>query len=67
MSLGFLWLDVKVVNKKTIFLFNVIFFIPENEISNSAKVFLAFISFHYYFTKTNDSAGSGGPGGSAVC
>lgn len=32
--LGFLWLDVK-IDKKTI----VIFFIPDNEISNSVKVF----------------------------
>lgn len=34
--LGFLWLDVKIDKKKTI----VIFFIPDNEISNSIKVFL---------------------------
>lgn len=33
--LGFLWLDVKIDKKKTI----VIFFIPDNEISNSVKVF----------------------------
>ena len=64
-----MWLDVKVVHKKPHFSFNVIYFIPENEISNSAKVFLAFILFHYYLflQKTNGSADSGGPGGSTVC
>ena len=35
------------VTKK--FPFNVIFFLPENEISNSVKVFLAFILLYYYF------------------
>ena len=44
--------------KKTYFSFNVIFFINENEISNSVEVFSASILFPYYyyyfffFTKT---------------
>ena len=28
----------------------VIFFVPENEISNSVKVFLVLILFHYHFS-----------------
>ena len=59
-SLGFLWLDVKLVNKKTHFSFNVIFFMPENEILNSVKVFLA-------FNGSAGSAGFAGSGGSTVC
>ena len=35
--------------KKTHFSFNIIFFIPKNEILNNAKVFLALILFYYYF------------------
>ena len=51
--------------EKTYFSFKVIFFIPENEISNSVKVFLGYILFHYnFFPKINGSAGSGGSGGS---
>ena len=43
--------------KKTYFSFNIIFFINENEISNSVEVFSASILFPYYhyfffFTKT---------------
>ena len=37
------------VPKKPRFPFNVTFFLPENEISNSVKVFLAFILLYYYF------------------
>ena len=37
------------VTKKSHFPFNVIFFLPENDISNSVKVFLAFILLYYYF------------------
>ena len=37
------------VTKKPHFPFNIIFFLPENEISNSVKVFLAFILLYYYF------------------
>ena len=48
-NLGFLWLDNKVDKEKTHFSFNIIFFIPKNEILNSAKVFLALILFYYYF------------------
>ena len=52
--------------EKTYFSFKVIFFIPENEISNSVKVFLGYILIHYnfFFPKINGSAGSGGSGGS---
>ena len=51
--------------EKTYFSFKVIFFIPENEISNSITVFLGYILFHYnFFSKINDSAGSGGSEGS---
>ena len=53
MSLGVLWLDVKVGKKKDFF-FNVIFYIPKNEISNSVNVFSGFISFHDYFLFTNE-------------
>ena len=50
MNLGFLWLDIKVDKKKTThFSFNIILFIPKNEILNSVKAFLALILFHYYF------------------
>ena len=35
--------------EKTYFSFKVIFFIPENEISNSVKVFLGYILIHYNF------------------
>ena len=35
--------------EKTYFSFNVIFFIPENKISNSVKVFLGYILIHYNF------------------
>ena len=52
-SLGVLWLDVKVGKKKDFF-FNVIFYIPKNEISNSVNVFSGFISFHDYFLFTNE-------------
>ena len=61
------------VTKKPHFPFNVIFLLPENEISNSVKVFLAFILLYYYFfltKKSNGSAGSAGfagSGGSTVC
>ena len=41
------------VTKKPHFPFNVIFLLPENEISNSFKVFLAFILLYYYFFLTN--------------
>ena len=37
------------LTKKPHFPFNVIFLLPENEISNSVKVFLAFILLYYYF------------------
>ena len=37
------------VTKKSHFPFNVIFFLSENEISNSVKVFWAFILLYYYF------------------
>ena len=52
--------------EKKYFSFKVICFIPENEISNSVKVFLGYILFHYsfFFPKINGSAGSGGSGGS---
>ena len=45
-SLGFLWLNVKGM---IYFSSSVSFFMPENEISNSFKVIMAFILFHYYF------------------
>ena len=48
-SLGVLWLDVKVDKKKTYFSFNVMFFIPENKISNSVEVLLVLNLFHYLF------------------
>ena len=35
--------------EKTYFSFKVIFFIPENEISNSVKVILGYILIHYNF------------------
>ena len=59
-------LDVKVDKKKSYFSFNVTFFIPEIEISNSVQVFLVLISFHYYFyvQKSNGSIGSVGSAGS---
>ena len=55
-------LDVKVDKKKSYFSFNVTFFIPEIEISNSVQVFLVLISFPYYFyvQKSNGSIGSVG-------
>ena len=37
------------VTKKSHFPFNVVFFLPGNDISNSVKVFLAFILLYYYF------------------
>ena len=48
--------------KKSYFSFNVTFFIPEIEISNSVQVFLVLISFPYYFyvQKSNGSIGSVG-------
>ena len=59
-------LDVKVDKKKSYFSFNVTFFIPEIEISNSVQVFLVLISFPYYFyvQKSNGSIGSVGSAGS---
>ena len=53
------------VTKKPHFPFNVIFFLPENEIWNSVKVFLAFILSYYYFFLTKKSNGSDGSAGSA--
>ena len=44
-ELGTLWLDVKEIKKKLIYHVKVIFFRPENKISNSAKVFL--VSFYF--------------------
>ena len=48
-SLSVLWLDVKVNKNKQHFSFNVIYFLPDKEISNSVKVFFAFSLFHYHF------------------
>ena len=48
-SLSVLWLDVKVDKNKQHFSFNVIYFLPDKEISNSVKVFFAFSLFHYHF------------------
>ena len=48
-SLSVLWLEVKIDKNKQLLSFNVIYFIPEKEISNSFKVFLAFSLFYHYF------------------
>ena len=44
-----LWLDVKVDKKNIFFSFNVVFFIPENKISNSVEVLLVLNLFHHLF------------------
>ena len=55
-SLGFMWLEVKVdeekKNKQTNKV-SLITFSSENEISNSVEVFLSFVLFHYYFFTKN--------------
>ena len=45
------WLGLPVVERQGMIYFSssVSFFMPENEISNSFKVIMAFILFHYYF------------------
>ena len=47
LSLGFQRLDVN-LEKKKYFSSDIIFFIPEKEISNSAEVFLVLILLHYF-------------------
>ena len=65
-SLSVLWLEVKIDKNKQHFSFNVIYFIPEKEISNSFKVFLAFSLFYHYFCykKTKGDPGFTGTRGS---
>ena len=64
-----MWLDVKEIKKKLIYHVKVIFFRPENKISNSSKVFLVSFLFHYNFLykKINGTTGSRGSGGSTFC
>ena len=47
LNLGFQRLDVN-LDKKIYFSSDIIFFIPEKEISNSAEVFLVLILLHYF-------------------
>ena len=61
LNLGFQRLDVN-LDKKIYFSSDIIFFIPEKEISNSVEVFLVLILLHYFnfffcYKKINSSAG----------
>ena len=79
MNLGFLWLDVKVEKNKPISLLTLSPLYPKTNFHTALRYFfrLYFISLQFFFfTKTNDSAGSAdsggstsssGSGGSAVC